>query len=165
MSAFSIHVLIETELPGDLQEEAARSHVRRAAAATLGRENAPAASTLSILLAGDDHVRRLNRDYREVDKPTDVLSFPAEPDTPPMAHYLGDVIIAVPVAVHQATAAGHSFVDELYLLVVHGVLHLLGHDHMDAAEKERMWAVQDAVLADMGLALRSPSVEEIEEGA
>lgn len=160
MSAFSIHVLLETDLPGDLAEAATRSHVQRAAVATLRRENAPTAATLSILLAGDDAVRRLNRNFRQIDKATDVLSFPADQDAPEMDDYLGDVIIAVPVAAAQADAAGHTFLGELSLLVVHGVLHLLGQDHVDPGEKARMWAAQDAVLADLGLEMRSPRVEE-----
>lgn len=160
MSAFSVNVLLETELPGDLTAAAVRSHVQRAATATLGHEGAPAGAALSILLAGDETVRRLSRDFRQVDKATDVLSFPAAQDAPEMDGYLGDVAIAVSVAARQAQAAGHGFLAELSLLVVHGVLHLLGHDHVDAGEKARMWAVQDALLADLGLALRSPHAEE-----
>ncbi len=165
MSAFSIDVLVEADLPGDLDAPAARDRVRRAAAATLRQENAPPGASVSVVLAGNERLRRLNHDFRQIDKPTDVLSFPAEQDAPEMDRYLGDVIIAVPVAAAQAEAAGHSFLAELSLLVVHGVLHLLGHDHLDPEEKARMWAAQDAVLADLGLDLRSPQVEEIEEGA
>ena len=168
MRAFSIHVLLETGLPDDGSEQGPRSQVearvkaqvRDAATATLRAEGAPDGASLSILLTGDDHVRRLNRDFRQIDKATDVLSFPTERDTPQMEHYLGDVIIAVPVAARQADAAGHSFVAELSLLVVHGVLHLLGHDHLDPGEKERMWAAQDGVLADLGVDVRSPVVED-----
>ena len=165
MSAFSIDVLVEADLPGDLGAPAVRDRVLGAAAATLRHENAPAAASLSIVLAGNERVRQLSRDFRQIDKPTDVLSFPAEQDAPEMDHYLGDVIIAVPVAAAQAEATGHSFLAELSLLVVHGVLHLLGHDHLEPGEKARMWSAQDAVLADLGLNLRSPQVEEIEEGA
>lgn len=160
MRPFSIDVLVETELPAGVAERAVRSHVQRAAAATLRRENADASTSLSIVLAGDDLVRRLNRDFRQIDKPTDVLSFPAAQDAPGLEDYLGDVVIAVPIVAEQAAAAGHAFVAELSLLVVHGVLHLLGHDHLDADEKARMWAVQDAVLADLSLELRSPQAEE-----
>lgn len=159
MSAFSIDVLIEADLPEDVAEPDARSYVHRAAAAVLGQEEVPASASLSIVLSGNDLVRRMNRDFRQIDKPTDVLSFPAAKDIPGHDSYLGDVIIAVPVAAQQAASAGHTFVAELSLLVVHGVLHLLGHDHLEADEKERMWAVQDAVLTDLGLDLRSPQVE------
>ena len=160
MSDASIHVLIETDLPGGLAEPAARSLALRAAAATLRQEDAPSAASLSILLTGDDVVRRMNRDFRQIDRPTDVLSFPAEQDAPELDGYLGDVVIAVPVAATQAAEAGHTFTAELSLLVVHGVLHLLGHDHLDPDEKERMWAAQDAVLSELDLDLHSPQIEE-----
>lgn len=155
-----ITVLIETELPGDLTEPAVRSSVLRAAAATLRGESVHSATSLSILLTGNDVVRRMNRDFRQLDRPTDVLSFPAAQDAPELDGYLGDVVIAVPVAAAQAASAEHTFTAELSLLVVHGVLHLLGHDHLDPCEKNRMWAAQDAVLADLGLDLRSPPLEE-----
>lgn len=160
MSAYSIDVLVETELPGSVAEPAARSRIHGAAAATLRQADAPASASLSVVLANNDLVRRMNRDFRQIDKPTDVLSFPAAQDVPGLEDYLGDVVIAVPVAAEQAAAAGHAFVAELSLLVVHGVLHLLGHDHLDADEKARMWAAQDAVLDGLGLDLRSPEVEE-----
>ncbi|OGO38392.1 MAG: rRNA maturation RNase YbeY [Chloroflexi bacterium RBG_16_56_8] len=87
-----------------------------------------------------------------MDTPTDVLSFPAsEQDPESSAPYLGDILISVPRAVDQAQAAGHSAQDEVQLLVVHGVLHLLGHDHAKAQEKARMWKAQAEVLERLGL--------------
>lgn len=159
MRAYSIEILIETELPDGVAEPAARSRIHRAAATALRQEDVTASASLSIVLAGNDLVRRMNRDFRQIDKPTDVLSFPAAQDMPGLDNYLGDVIIAVPEAARQASRGGHAFIAELSLLVVHGVLHLLGHDHLEANEKERMWAAQDAVLADLGLDLRSPEFE------
>jgi probable rRNA maturation factor len=65
--------------------------------------------------------------------------------------YLGDVVISVPRAAAQAREAGHSLEAEAQLLVIHGVLHLLGHDHAEAQEKDRMWAAQAEILERLGL--------------
>lgn len=97
-------------------------------------------------------LHELNRDYLGVDAPTDVLSFPAsESDPETGATYLGDILISIPRAAQQAQAAGHPLEAEVQLLVVHGVLHLLGHDHAEAEEKARMWAGQEKVLERLGL--------------
>ena len=82
------------------------------------------AGSVSVLLCGDARMRRLNREFRKIDRPTDVLSFPA--DVPGL---LGDVAIDVPYAARQARRRGHALDREVQLLLVHGVLHLLGHDH------------------------------------
>jgi probable rRNA maturation factor len=110
------------------------------------------AGDLTILLSDDGRVRELNRQYLGIDAATDVLSFPAseaDPDTG--ATYLGDVIISVSQAGAQARASGHGLEAEVQLLVVHGVLHLLGHDHAQPEGKERMWAAQADVLRQLGL--------------
>lgn len=103
---------------------------------------------LTLVLTDDEQVHALNRQFRDVDAPTDVLSFPAgdvDPDTGNL--YLGDIIISLPRALAQAQAEGHPFDDELRLLVVHGVLHLLGYDHADEHEQAEMWAAQAEILA------------------
>ncbi len=123
-----------------------------AARLTLEGQSAPPDADLTIVLTDDDQLHDLNLDFRETDAPTDVLSFPAsEPDPETGVLYLGDVIISVERAREQAETGGHPLEAELQLLVVHGVLHLLGHDHAEAGEKERMWAAQSAVLARLGL--------------
>jgi probable rRNA maturation factor len=107
---------------------------------------------LTILLTDDVQMQDLNRGYLDVDAPTDVLSFPAsETDPETGARYLGDILISVPRADEQARAARHSLEAELQLLTVHGVLHLLGHDHAEAEEKKQMWAAQAEVLVRLGL--------------
>ncbi len=107
---------------------------------------------LTVVLTDDAQLRKLNRQYLDVDAPTDVLSFAsgeADPDTG--ATYLGDVVLSVPQAQIQATAAGHALEAEVQLLVVHGVLHLLGYDHAEPESKGRMWLAQAAALKQLGL--------------
>ena len=84
-----------------------------------------ASGEVSVVLAGDGLLRRLNRDYRGRDRPTDVLSFPG----PGGEEGLGDVVISVPTAARNARRHGHSVQRELDILALHGFLHVLGHDH------------------------------------
>ncbi|MEW5938816.1 MAG: rRNA maturation RNase YbeY, partial [Chloroflexota bacterium] len=110
--------------------------LERAAQTALDHQSAR--GDLAIVLADDARLRELNRDYLGIDAPTDVLSFPAsEPDPETGAAYLGDILLSVPRARKQAETAGHALADEAQLLVVHGVLHLLGHDHGNAREKKK----------------------------
>jgi probable rRNA maturation factor len=120
-------------------------------------------AALTILLTDDDYLQQLNHQYRGEDRPTDVLSFPAGepvPGAPEADGYLGDIAISVPHAERQAEAQGHPAPAELQLLAVHGVLHLLGHDHLDAAEKATMWAEQAAILGELGLGDIQPTEDE-----
>jgi len=109
---------------------------------------------ISVVLTDDDGIRELNRDFRGVDEASDVLAFGVEGEgfvlSPEAYHYLGDVIISYPRAVVQAKEAGHSVEDELKLLVVHGVLHLLGYDHEDEEGEALMWKKQEEILAKSG---------------
>jgi probable rRNA maturation factor len=86
-----------------------------------------------------------------------VLSFPAD-DTDPDSgeRYIGDILISYPSAATQAASAGHTIREELQLLVVHGVLHLLGFDHAAPEEKTRMWEIQTQVLESLGSRLNPP---------
>lgn len=125
--------------------------IERAAKAAL--ENQSANGDLTIVLTDDAQLHQLNHDYLGVDAPTDVLSFPAaetDPDTG--TPYLGDILISIQRAESQAQSAGHPLEAELQLLVVHGVLHLLGHDHAEPEDKTRMWNAQGQVLDKLGLA-------------
>jgi probable rRNA maturation factor len=134
-----------------------RLPLERAAQLTLDSLSAPAESDITIVLTDDAQLRALNRDYLGVDAPTDVLAFPAsEPDPETDSTYLGDILISVPRARRQARASGHSLGEELQLLVVHGVLHLLGYDHAGARGKKRMWAAQAQALARLGLSHVEP---------
>jgi probable rRNA maturation factor len=134
--------------------------LREAAQKTLAHESAPSRAEITLVITGDDEIRDLNRQYRDVDAPTDVLSFAeAEADArfvaaPDESAYLGDVVISYPRAVAQAVSAGHSVADELLLLVVHGVLHLLGHDHASRAEKRKMWAARKEILNELSVQIK-----------
>ena len=111
---------------------------------------------LTIVLADDSEVRRLNRDYRGIDKPTNVLSFGGADDgRRRMAGepaILGDVILARETVAAEAAAQGKSIADHALHLVVHGVLHLLGHDHKSAREADAMEALEIELLARLGIA-------------
>jgi probable rRNA maturation factor len=105
---------------------------------------------LTLVLTDDAQIHELNRQYRQVDAPTDVLSFPVgetDPDTGNL--YLGDILISIPRALAQSQAEDRPIEAELRLLVVHGVLHLLGYDHANEQEKAAMWAVQTEILAHL----------------
>lgn len=136
--------------------------LRQAAAWVLDHHKVALEAGLSIVVADDETVRQLNRHYRQVDAPTDVLSFPADEagappgDEPP---YLGDLILALPTIQQQAEREGHSVSDELTLAVIHGTLHLLGHDHDTPAHQAAMWAVQAEALLAMGVSIRVPEFE------
>lgn len=126
--------------------------LERAARAALTHQKQSPDADLSIVLTDNARLQRLNRDYLGVDAPTDVLSFPASESDPETGlPYLGDILISIPRARAQAKAAGHALESEVQLLVVHGVLHLLGHDHAKPKEKAKMWKAQAEILAGLGL--------------
>jgi probable rRNA maturation factor len=126
--------------------------LRRTVQLALGIEQSPSHVSLAVVITDDQEIQALNRQFRDVDAPTDVLAFANDEtgqafvdgsDEPP---YIGDVIVSLPRAREQAAEHGHSTAEELRLLVVHGVLHLLGYDHATPGEQAAMWARQDAIL-------------------
>ncbi|MBM7867995.1 rRNA maturation RNase YbeY [Heliobacterium gestii] len=114
---------------------------------------------ISLVLTNDEKIRRLNADYRNIDQPTDVLSFAMEEqaddepdfDDPTAGMVLGDIIISVETAERQAAEYGHTLEREMGFLFVHGMLHLLGYDHGDEEETKRMRAMEEKVLQSQGL--------------
>jgi len=108
---------------------------------------------VSVLLAVDDFIRNLNRRYRELDEPTDVLSFSQEPEAwdAPGPRVLGDIVISLETAGRQAAQAGRSLDDEVAMLAVHGTLHLLGWEDDTPAARDRMLARQADILAAGGV--------------
>jgi probable rRNA maturation factor len=129
---------------------AARARMKRAALLTLEHEKAKGG--LTILLAGDAKLKELNYQFRGKNKPTNVLSFPAEGLDGAEAGYLGDVAIAYGVVRREARESGKRLADHLTHLVVHGVLHLLGHDHEKPREATRMEGREREILAEFGIA-------------
>ncbi|MDP6945781.1 MAG: rRNA maturation RNase YbeY [Myxococcota bacterium] len=115
---------------------------------------------LSIVLTDDPTIQALNSQWREVDAPTDVLSFPMdEGDSPvPMGDHapLGDIVISLETAARQADGRGHTSLDEVRFLLVHGLCHLLGHDHGEPAEAALMRAEETRLLAVIAPGQRRP---------
>lgn len=112
---------------------------------------------IGVRVVGARAMRRLGRDFLGDDHATDVLSFPAGPPWPEAGvdqaarRYLGDIALCWPVAVAQAAEFGHPVETEAALLCVHGLLHLLGHDHHNPRAEARMWALTHACLAAAGV--------------
>jgi len=132
--------------------------LRAAARAALEHEAAPAPGELTIALTSDAALRELNRDYLGHDEVTDVLSFPSGEVNPETgARYFGDIALSYPRALAQANVGGHPVSAEVLLLVVHGVLHLLGHDHVAPTEKARLWAAQAAILKSLKAPITAPA--------
>ena len=144
-----INIESGTEFPNELLERAVNS--------TLANQSKSLDSELTIVLTDDSKIQKLNREYLGLDEPTDVLSFPAsetdgsEIDPETGARYIGDIVISLPYAARSAEKAGHPLESEVQLLVVHGVLHLLGHDHAKAKAKTKMWKAQAEILESLGL--------------
>ncbi len=143
---------IEIQNQGNYPLDAARLQI--ASQTVLAQHDVDPDTTITIVIADNEFIRNLNRQYRNVDAPTDILSFPA--DDPPVAiegepPYLGDLVIAYPYASAQAAREQHDLKDSLSLLVVHGTLHLLGYDHDTEENRAGMWQAQAAALQTLGI--------------
>ncbi len=154
------HVRIDVRAPRAYQAPGRIARLRRAARAVLQHHGLESQAALTVALVDEETIRRLNRTYRGIDAPTDVLAFPSGVEIYPGVRYLGDVAIAFPYAVRQAQRENHSLEGELALLTVHGVLHLLGYDHDTGPARRRMWAVQREILRQLGF----PEVAPADEG-
>ncbi|MBS3750866.1 MAG: rRNA maturation RNase YbeY [Anaerolineales bacterium] len=142
-----IVIEVDEEFKGRVEED-----VLKAAASKTLNECLDEEVSLTIVIMGDEKIRAFNEQHRGVDKATDVLSFTADYLDPDLGHrYLGDVLISLPTAESQAKERKQPVRDELQLLVIHGVLHLLGYDHLDEAEEKEMWTLQDRILELLGL--------------
>ncbi len=128
---------------------------------TLAAEKTDDNAEMSLLITGQERIQQLNKAYRNQDKPTDVLSFALLADAaetafsapPDGLKHLGEVIISYPQAEMQAQEHNHPVRKELALLVIHGVLHLLGYDHMEDAEADIMETKQNKILRSLKEAL------------
>lgn len=110
-------------------------------------------------LVDNETIHQINREYRGIDRPTDVISFAFEDDNDfknlkfenPMPRDLGEILICIDVAQKQAEEYGHSFKREMSFLFTHGLLHLLGYDHMNEEDEKVMFRIQDEIMEKMGL--------------
>jgi probable rRNA maturation factor len=106
---------------------------------------------MAVLLTDDAEMRALNQQWRGIDKPTDVLSFPSEsPEIPGQPQYLGDVAVGYETALRDAEAMQRPFEGHISHLLVHGFLHLLGYDHIEAADATIMEPLEAEILAGLG---------------
>ena len=146
-----IEVLIEDQGWDTLSPEQIAEDCLDAAGAEL--PSAPLSKTVTALLTSDEAVQALNRDFREKDKPTNVLSFPAEPmpGLPEEMQPLGDLALARETCLREAADKGISAKDHVAHLIVHGLLHLLGYDHLSEGEAEEMETLERRILERLGI--------------
>lgn len=146
-------------LPEDLKvEDDVTENVRRAVEAVI-KIYELVNPQVSITFTDNEHIHAINRDYRGIDSPTDVISFALneqldeEPEVAEEApvDVLGDIIISLERAEEQAEEYGHSFAREVAFLTVHGMLHLLGYDHMEEEERREMRREEDYVMEYLGI--------------
>jgi len=156
------YIPVTADVPGVSKET--RALIRKAIRAALAAEGVAFPCEVDVSVTNDEGIHQVNLDTRRVDRPTDVLSFPAfgltpgelpgEEDADPATGLvpLGDMMISLERVRAQAREYGHSNRRELAYLVVHSVLHLLGYDHLDeGAQKAQMRAREDAIMAELGI--------------
>ncbi len=142
-------ILVVVDDPGWRKTRGLLPRLKRAAMAAEKAAKFRGISTFTILLSKDSKLKSLNRDFRGLDKPTNVLSFPAAPNKD---GYRGDIALALGVTRREAKLAGKSLGDHAVHLVVHGVLHLAGHDHVRASDARKMEKLEIAILQSLGVA-------------
>ena len=125
--------------------------IEKSIAAVLKVENLDENVEVSVSFVGDEEIRDLNRDYRGVDKSTDVLSFPMDDEFIIVSRILGDVIINTRRVMEQAKGLGHSNERELSYLTVHSILHLLGYDHMEDEDKREMREREKLAMKELSI--------------
>ena len=138
--------------------------LKEVASEVLSHSGASTEVDLTLVVANDAQIQKLNRDFLGIDAPTDVLAFPggeSDPDTGSL--YLGDVILSYEQARIQAASAGQSITDELSLLAVHGILHLLGYDHNNDENMSTMWKMQNEILSKIAHGNRRTHKNEAEQ--
>jgi len=125
--------------------------------ASLDYEKCPYEAEVNVILTDNAEIRRINREFRQIDSPTDVLSFPMgedgkyDIDPATNAKILGDIVISMEKAVEQAERFGHTLQREVGYLTAHSMLHLLGYDHEEPLEKVHMREKEELVMTQLGL--------------
>ncbi|MGO0060526.1 rRNA maturation RNase YbeY [Brevibacillus fluminis] len=157
--------MLQIEMTNEYEEALTDEHlalVERCLQAAAEREEV--SGEVSLTFVGNERIHELNRDFRGVDRPTDVLSFAMneqgedeldiyvdEEELDDFPNMLGDIVISIPKTREQAADYGHSFERELGFLAVHGFLHLIGYDHMTEADEKEMFSRQEEILQSIGL--------------
>ena len=157
-------VLVENQQSSIVTTDRMESLLKNAVETCFELEGFSTPSEVSILLVDDDRIREINKEQRNIDKPTDVLSFPVvdmvegevvsdegDFDLDENLLLLGDIILSTETAIRQSQEYEHSFEREMAFLVTHGVFHLLGYDHDEEEMEQRMMEKQERVLEKMGL--------------
>lgn len=152
----TVELIDETEqLEAEVMEE-----IKRLLQHAAQQETIDKTAELSVTFVNNERIQQINAEYRNIDRPTDVISFALEDEvegeleivhSPDQPVLLGDIIISIEKAKEQADEYNHSFMRELGFLAVHGFLHLLGYDHMDEDEEKEMFERQDSILESYGL--------------
>lgn len=144
----------QTALPFEQDQAEAMERAALIALELFGAER----SVVCAAIVDDERIRSLNRRYRRIDRPTDVLSFAAREGeklfSSRKGEYLGDIAISLETAARQAKEYGHSLGRELAFLTVHGILHLLGYDHMTPEDEKEMRGLQREIMERAGLAVK-----------
>lgn len=126
--------------------------IERTFEATAELESLDPEAEVSLSFVDNETIRGLNDQYRGIDEPTDVLSFPQDDDLPlELPYILGDIVISLERAAEQAQEYGHGLEREVLYLAVHGLLHLIGYDHQTEEDKSAIRAREEEVLAKLGL--------------
>ncbi len=150
----SLHIYFENMQDKHRVTYALKILVRDAIEATLGFEKIKGDCEVSVTFADNEGIRAINREYRDIDAPTDVLSFPLFEEQGGKKQ-LGDIVLSLEKCATQAEEFGHSFERECAFLTVHSTLHLLGYDHVNGdAEEEDMRKRQTAIVEKMGLGVQ-----------
>ena len=143
-----IFVEIKEEFENNLEALPLQETAEKALAA-LGKDSG---QDIQIIITDDESLQNLNNEFMGIDAPTDVLTFPLDFDNPESGTvYLGDIVISYPMAERQAQQSGHPAAEEIKLLIVHGILHLMGYDHAEPQEKETMWTLQNTLLEQLNI--------------
>lgn len=153
--------MVEISYNGVNSESNEEEIINKVTKTVLELENIRHDVNIYITLTNNEEIHKINKEYREVDRPTDVLSFPMyereeiadlrEEKTDEIEEILGDIIISIPKVKEQAVEYGHSYERELAYLTTHGMLHLLGYDHMIEEEKIVMREHEEAVLEKLNI--------------
>jgi len=147
--------MINLQIDEEYKELINEEPLRLAALTVLAHQEKPVETEINIVITDNSVIQQLNKEYRDIDSPTDVLSFISdvidpETDTP----ILGDILISYTYALAQSKEYKHDLIEELQLLVTHGCLHLCGYGHVEDTDKAIMWKAQDEILSAIDVKAR-----------